>query len=124
MPELLRIYKRQRKYLVILLCLYLAGAMFPGCRSVFLGLLLGTAVSLFNLWLMVKKTLAVTDVSSGKKRVSLGTGMRMATAVLAVAVALRFPDLFHLLAVVIGVMTSYLVIMIDFFVGLLQQRKK
>ncbi|AEP00660.1 ATP synthase subunit I [Weizmannia coagulans] len=124
MPELLRIYKRLRKYLVILLCLYLTGAMFPGCRSVFLGLLLGTAVSLFNLWLMVKKTLAVTDVSSGKKRVSLGTGMRMATAVLAVAVALRFPDLFHLLAVVIGVMTSYLVIMIDFFVGLLQQRKK
>ncbi|AEH54856.1 ATP synthase I [Heyndrickxia coagulans 2-6] len=50
--------------------------------------------------------------------------MRMAAAVLAVAVALRFPDLFHLLAVVIGIMTSYLVIMIDFFVGLLQQRKK
>lgn len=44
----------------------------------------------------------------------IGTFTRLASAVLAVLVALQYPEYFHLISVVIGLMTAYLVIMIDF----------
>ena len=37
----------------------------------------------------------------------------MATAVFAVMIAMEYPDYIHLISVVIGLMTAYIVIMID-----------
>lgn len=54
-------------------------------------------------------------VLQGKKVRSLGSFSRMATAALAVMISLKFPDSFHLISVVLGLMTSYIVIMIRFF---------
>lgn len=39
----------------------------------------------------------------------------MAAAGLAVLIALRFPEYFHFISVIIGLMTMYVVIMIDYF---------
>ncbi|WP_018661193.1 ATP synthase subunit I [Heyndrickxia acidiproducens] len=124
MPELLQVYKRQRKYLLFLMFLYLLGSFYPSFRPVSLGLLLGTSVSLFNLWLLAKKTISVTSASvTGKRSFSLGTGTRIAMAVLAVMFADYYTEWLNVLSVIIGIMTSYVVIMIDFFAGLFQQRK-
>ena len=82
----------------------------------YLGLILGTSLSLFNLWILVRKTKQFGEVmvNSGKIR-SLGLLTRLATAVFAVIVAMKYPKYIHLISVVIGLMTSYIVIMIDYF---------
>jgi ATP synthase protein I len=116
MSELSGIYKRQRKYMFLLLSVYVLGWGFTDYQSVFLGLLLGTALSLFNLWLLVRRTERFGEaIVNGTKVRSLGMITRMASAVLAVMVALEYPEKIHLISVVVGLMTSYIVIMIDYF---------
>lgn len=114
MPDYELIYKRVRKYILYLLAFYVLGWGFTSLQSIFLGLILGTALSLFNLWLLVRKTKQFGEVvvNGGKIR-SLGLLTRMATAVLAVIVAMEYPNYIHLVSVVIGLMTAYIVIMID-----------
>jgi ATP synthase protein I len=66
---------------------------------------------------MVRKTVKFGEsVDQGKKVRSLGSFSRFATAALAVVVSMRYPDQLHLISVVIGLMTAYIVIMIDFFI--------
>lgn len=116
MSDMKAMYTRQRKYIFYLMSLYVLGWGFTEYKSIFLGLVLGTALSLFNLWLMVRKTDKFGEaVLQGKKVRSLGSFSRMATAALAVIIALKYPDSFHLISVVLGLMTIYIVIMIDFF---------
>ncbi|WP_147534978.1 ATP synthase subunit I [Bacillus marasmi] len=116
MSDIKSMYTRQRKYMFFLMALYVLGWGFTTYQSVFLGLTLGTALSLFNLWLMVRKTDKFGEaILQGKKVRSLGSFSRMATAALAVMIALKYPESFHLVSVVLGLMTSYIVIMIDFF---------
>jgi ATP synthase protein I len=116
MSDFKAMYKRQRKYIFFILAFYVLGWGFTSYQSVFLGLILGTSLSLFNLWMMARKADKFGEaVLHGKKVRSLGSFSRMATAALAVMISLKFPDSFHLISVVLGLMTSYIVIMIDFF---------
>jgi ATP synthase protein I len=116
MSDMKAMYARQRKYIFYLMALYVLGWGFTEYKSIFLGLVLGTALSLFNLWLLVRKTDKFGEsVLQGKKVRSLGSFSRMATAALAIIIALKYPDSFHLISVVLGLMTIYVVIMIDFF---------
>jgi ATP synthase protein I len=117
-------YDRMRKYIFFLLAIYILGWGFTSYQPVFLGLFVGTGLSLFNLWLMVRKTNGFGDaVLQGKKIRSLGSMSRMATAAFAVMIALEYPDKLHLISVVLGLMTSYIVIMIDFFLQSFHLRK-
>jgi ATP synthase protein I len=116
MPEIKAMYQRQRKYIFLLLSVYVLGWGFTDYKAVFLGLIFGTSLSLFNLWLMVRKAEKFENaVLQGKKVRSLGTFSRFATAAFAVIVVLEYPDDLHLISTVLGLMTSYIVIMIDFF---------
>jgi ATP synthase protein I len=116
MPEIKAMYARQRKYIFLVLSAYVLGWGFTEHKAIFLGLIFGTSLSLFNLWLMVRKSEKFENaISQGKKVRSLGTFSRLATAAFAVIVALEYPDDLHLISVVLGLMTSYIVIMIDFF---------
>ncbi|CAG9606677.1 ATP synthase subunit I [Pseudoneobacillus rhizosphaerae] len=116
MPEIKAMYQRQRKYIFLLLSVYVLGWGFTDYKAVFLGLIFGTSLSLFNLWLMVRKSEKFENaVLQGKKVRSLGTFSRFATAAFAVIVVLEYPDDLHLISTVLGLMTSYIVIMIDFF---------
>lgn len=116
MPEIKAIYDRQRKYIFLLLSIYVLGWGFTSYKTIFLGLILGTSLSLFNLWLLARRTDKFGEaVVKGEKVRSLGMMSRMATAVLAVMIALEYPDKLHLYSVILGLMTSYIVIMIDFF---------
>jgi ATP synthase protein I len=116
MPELQTMFLRQRRWMFFLLSIYVLGWGFTSYQSIFLGLIFGTCLSLFNLWLMVRKTVKFGEsVDQGKKVRSLGSFSRFATAALAVVVSMRYPEELHLISVVIGLMTAYIVIMIDFF---------
>ncbi|EIJ80312.1 ATP synthase F0 subunit I [Bacillus methanolicus PB1] len=116
MPEMNQMIARQRKYIFYLLAVYVLGWGFTSFKSIFLGLIFGTSLSFFNLWLIGRKMRKFEKaVTEGKKTVSLGSFSRMATGAFAVIIAMRYPDTFHLISVIIGLMTSYFVIMIDFF---------
>lgn len=115
MSEIKEMYTRQRKYIFLLLALYVLGWGFTSYQDIFLGLILGTSLSLFNLWLLVRKADKFGDaVVQGKKVRSLGSFSRMATAALAVIITFKYPESIHLISVVLGLMTMYVVIMIDF----------
>lgn len=106
---------RQRKWMFYLLAIWVLGAGFTPYQSIFLGLLLGSIVSFYNLWLLQRKTNDFAEsVEKNQSARGLGTVSRLAAVALAVIIALRFEEHFHIIAVLIGLMTSYLVIIIDF----------
>jgi ATP synthase protein I len=117
MDEYDKMVKDQRKWMLALLAILVIGLGITPYKQIFLGLLLGTAVSTFNLWFLQHKVKRFGKAISGKKSgVSLGTFTRMLTSVLAVAIALQFADYFNVYATVIGLASSYIVLMIDSFV--------
>lgn len=117
MPDLKAMFLRQRRMMFFLCSIYVLGWGFTSFHSIFLGLFFGTSLSLFNLWLLIRKMSNFGEsVIQGKKVRSLGSVSRMATAAFAVLIAMRYPDQLHLISVVIGLMTSYIFIMIDFFI--------
>jgi ATP synthase protein I len=125
MSELKPMFVRQRKYMLFLLAAYVLGWGFTLQQPVFLGLILGTSLSLFNLWNLVRKTNQFGEVMvNGGKIRSLGLLTRMATAVLAVLIAVEYPEYIHLISVIIGLMTAYIVIMIDSFFQFFHLHKK
>ncbi|MBM7714492.1 ATP synthase protein I [Bacillus thermophilus] len=125
MDDLQQLFNRHRKYILYLLAIFVLGWGFTKHQSIFMGLILGTILSFFNLWSMVRRTNQVGEaVAKGKTVRSLGTLSRMAAAVLAVLIATNYPERFHLISVVIGLMTSYVVIMIDAIISLSFRKDK
>ncbi len=106
---------RERKWMFYLLAIFVLGAGFTPYPRIFLGLLLGSIVSFYNLWLLQRKINDFAEsVAKNHSTKGLGTISRFAAVAFAVIIALRFEAHFHIIAVLIGIMTSYLVIMIDF----------
>jgi ATP synthase protein I len=111
-----RMITRQRKWMFYLLAVLVLGAGFTPYLRIFLGLLLGTVLSFYNLWLMQRKIDQFGQASAEQRSTrGIGTFTRLASAALAVLIALRYEEYFHLISVIIGLMTAYIVIMIDFF---------
>ena len=125
MSDLKGIFERHRRYIFLLLSIYVLGWGFTPYQTVFLGLVLGTVLSLYNLWVMVRKTerfgQAIVD---GKNPRSIGTFSRLASAALAVLLSYRFPEYFHLAGVIVGLMTSYIVILIDIIIQTIRSRSE
>lgn len=115
----------QRKWMLYLLAILAVGAGFTPYRQIFSGLLLGSIISFFNLWLLQRKVKdfgkAVVEKGSA---VSLGTFTRMVTAVLAIVIALQFENIFHIYAVVIGLASSYVVMMVNSFIRAIIEANK
>ena len=117
MPEYRSMFTRVRKYILYLLAIFVLGWGFTSYQEVFLGLILGTSLSLFNLWLLVKRMDRFSkQFDKGKIVKSLGFFSRVAMAILGIFIALEYPEYFHLISVVIGLMATYVVIMIDYFI--------
>jgi ATP synthase protein I len=115
MPEFIEMYNRQRKWTLYLLAIYVLGWGFTPYQTIFLGLILGTNFSFLNLWLLIRRMKSFDKaISIGKKVRSLGSMSRMATAAIAGIIALKYPENFNIIYVVLGLMTSYIVIMIDY----------
>lgn len=122
MQELDKMFNRQRKYIVYLLGIYVLGAIFTTYDTIFQGLILGTIFSLFIFWSMVQKNKKFSEAAvNGKKIRSLGSLTRMSAGALAAIIALRYPERFQVGFVVLGLMTVYIVIMIDYFMQYLRR---
>ncbi|WP_462410233.1 ATP synthase subunit I [Neobacillus sp. Marseille-QA0830] len=124
MPDFRTMFNRQRKWMFYLLSIYVLGWGFTSYHTIFLGLILGTCFGYLNLWMLVRKTESFDrKVSQGKKPRSLGSLSRMAMAGIAAVIALRYPEQFDMVSLVIGLMTSYIVIMIDYFYHAVNEHK-
>ncbi|AJD92329.1 ATP synthase I [Jeotgalibacillus malaysiensis] len=125
MPDIRKHFLRYTKYIFYLLSIFVLGFGFTPFPDVFLGLILGTSFSLLNLWLM-KNRMEKFDraMDEGRKVRSLGTLSRMASAGVAVLIALEFPDFIHLISTVFGLMMVYFVIMIDYLLQQVLHKKR
>jgi len=110
-----RMVIRQRKWMLYILAIAVLGWGFTEYTQIFQSLMLGLAGGFYNLFLMQKKIdLLGERVSKNEKTQSLGMISRFAVAALIAVISLRFPDQFNIYVSVMGLMTPYLVIMIDF----------
>src|SRR5690606_16922615 len=106
MDDLQLLFYRYKKYILYLLAIFVLGWGFSHYQSIFMGLILGTSISFFNLWMMVRRMDKFGEaVLAGRKMRSLGTLSRMAAAILAVFIAVQYPETFNLMSVIIGLMT-------------------
>lgn len=105
--------KRQRKgFLYVLGIIAVSTAILP-YKHFFLALLLGAMVSLYNLWLLQRKTdILGESVAKGGKRTGLGTISRLAAAALGTLLVIRYE--LSIAGFVIGLTIAYFIIMIDF----------
>jgi ATP synthase protein I len=124
MPEFVDMYNRARKWMFYLLAIYVLGWGFTSYKAIFMGLVLGTACSLINL-LMLFRRMGKFDksITNGKKVHSVGSMSRLAMASLAAVIALRWPQFFNIIFVIVGLMTNYIVIMIDYLIHYLNVNK-
>lgn len=114
MPDLKDLYSRYKKYLFYLLALFVLGWGFSDYKSIFAGLILGTAASFYNLWLLYRRTVKFSEaIAAGRSVYSLGSLSRLASAALVAIISIRFPEHFNLIAALIGLMTVFIVILID-----------
>jgi len=117
MPDLQFTFKRQLKYILYIIAIYVLGWGFTGYQTIFAGLILGTAISTFNVWLLMKKSQQVgASAAGGKPSRSIGTASRYAAAVLAVIIALEYPQYINVYTTVLGLVTANVVIVIDYFI--------
>lgn len=124
MFEFERMIARYKKGMLYLLILYVLGVVILPYTTVFNGLVLGGAISFYNLWLLQRRIKVVGEKTAkgNTTRGGLGTFSRMLLAAVGALVALRFPETFHIIAVVVGIMSSYIVIVLDGVVRLIANR--
>jgi ATP synthase protein I len=122
MQDIQQLFPRLRSYIFFILALFVIGWGFTPYHSIFLGLILGTSFSLYNLWILARRQQRIGQaITEGKKIKSFGTFTRFAVAILAIIIAMEYPHIFHVTSVILGLMTSYVVIMIDLFIQLIRK---
>lgn len=113
MSDYRKMAKRQRIWMLFLLFFFIVLAIVVPRQGIFTGISLGAAVSFYNLWLLQRKANLQGEAAAqeGKQK---GTGMisRFAAAALGALLALRLE--WSMVGYIIGLMTAYPVIMIDF----------
>ncbi len=114
MKDYITLTKQYTLYSTSLIILFLILALITSYKTIFLGLFLGSIPSLGNLWstyYQVKRIGESLDV--GRAKISLGTLFRFALTLGAIYIAVRHPDTFHFASVVIGLMLTYIIILIN-----------
>lgn len=109
--------RRYSQYTLFLLAIFILCWGFTSYQAFFLSLIAGTVLSYYNLWSMLRKVNQLGDAAvKGKAMRSIGTFSRLATAALAVLIATKYPQYFQIIGLVIGLMSAYIIIIIDFLI--------
>lgn len=115
------IFKRQRKWMLYLISLFLMVAgisTYTKYQPIFYGLLLGILIGFYNVWFLQKKIsrFSETIMDSDNKRQGLGMISRFAAVILGTIIAVKFDMYFNLIAYLIGFVIFYPVMIIDLIV--------
>ncbi len=123
MSDIQNLFIRLRGYMFSILALFAIGWGVTPYKTIFLSLIMGAAFSFYMLWTMVRSQQKLAKaLKEGKKLRSLGTFTRFAIALLAVIIALEYPELFDPIVVLLGLMTVYIVIVIDYLIQILRNK--
>lgn len=124
MEDFERMEVRQRKWMLYLLAIFLLGAAVTPYERFFLGLLLGHVVSYYGLRLLHNRAKAFSQAIIDEKRTTgLGTFFRLIGAGVAIGLALKFQEKIHIIGVVFGLTTSYIVMIVDYTIDAIHQSK-
>ncbi len=114
MEDYISLTKRFTIYTCIIIGLFVVLAFLTSYQPIFFGLLLGSIVSLINLWSTYFQVKRLGEsVESGRAKFSVGTLFRTILVVGTVFIAYQYPDNFHFISVVIGLMLTYIIIFIN-----------
>ncbi|WP_038704712.1 ATP synthase subunit I [Planococcus sp. PAMC 21323] len=114
MDGLREIYTRLKKMIIFILALYVIGWGFTSYQEVFAGLIIGTLFGIYNMWILVRRMEKFDRaVAEGSKVRSLGTALRFASGIAAVAIAILFAEHIHLVSAVIGLMVPYALLLTE-----------
>lgn len=104
--------KRYVQFTLYAMSVYVLGWGVMPYDKIFLSLLAGALIGLYNLWSMYREVKKF-DEAAGKqeKRFTFGMLSRFATAALAAVLFIRFPEHFHILGLVAGIVTPYVIIL-------------
>src|SRR5699024_1274644 len=104
---------RQRKLFITIIAIIGIITIFIPEKDFFIGLLIGTIVSFYNLWLLQRRTniLGESAARSGK-RTGLGTISRLAMVALGTLITFHYDA--SIPGFIIGLMLVYPVIVVDF----------
>lgn len=117
MQDLQYVFLRFCLYILYLLVLYVFGWGFISYKVVFVGLILGIVLSLYNLWNLVRKFEQFGQVlDEGKKFCLIGIVVRFVIVVFVVVIIIFYLKIFYIISVVVGLMMYYVVIIIDLVV--------
>lgn len=112
---------RQKKYTYYLLALFVLGWGFTPYQRVFLGLAIGILVSFVSLSLVAKRTdklmdrvLKTKETQIRYKATAVSTYSRLAAIGLVILFAVRYPQYIEVWGFALGLMTGYLVMIIDY----------
>lgn len=117
MLDLHQIFAMQKKALFFLLALCVLGWAFTPYETIFAGIAVGAFFGTYNFWILVRRMDKFDrSIQEGQKIKSLGTGLRFASGVAAVAISYMLPQYFHLISTVIGLMIPYVFLFVGAFV--------
>lgn len=106
------------RYTFIILFIFLLGVFTPYYQF-FAGLLIGGAVSLLNTYYTARKINRMGEIASqlGEdfqgRYMSTGMSTRVATSVLIVLLAMKFPEYFNLYTTIFGLFIAQLISVVD-----------
>lgn len=114
MLDLHHIFAMQKKALFFLLAICALGWAVTSYETVFAGIALGAFFGTYNFWILVRRMEKFDrSISEGTKTTSLGTLLRFASGVAAVALAITMPEYIDLVSTVIGLMLPYVFLFIE-----------
>ncbi|WP_203332174.1 ATP synthase subunit I [Planococcus beigongshangi] len=114
MDGLREIFARQKRIIYIILAVFVLGWGFTSYQDIFAGLIIGTLFGIYNMWILVRRMDKFDRaVAEGSKVRSLGTALRFASGVAAVAIAILFAEHIHLVSTVIGLMIPYVLLLAE-----------
>ncbi|MDC2866246.1 MULTISPECIES: ATP synthase subunit I [unclassified Bacillus (in: firmicutes)] len=119
MIEVHELVQRQKKYMYNLLALFVLGWGFTSYKDVFLGLIIGTIFGFLSLRIVAHKTDKLLDrVTQGEtvkyKATAVSTYSRLAAIGLLILFAAKYQHLMAMWSLALGLLTGYLVMIIDF----------
>ncbi|OIJ21793.1 hypothetical protein BKP45_03595 [Anaerobacillus alkalidiazotrophicus] len=113
MEDYIALTKRYTFYITIIVSIFLILAFITPYKSIFLGLFLGSVMSLGKLWSTYFQVKRIGEsLDKGRAKWSLGTMFRMLLVLATVYFASQYPDQFHFISVIIGLMLTYIIIMV------------
>lgn len=114
MDGLREIYERLKKMMYFILAAFVLGWGLTPYQAIFAGLIIGSLFGIYNMWILVRRMEKFDRaVAEGSKVRSLGTALRFASGVAAVAIAILFAEQVHLVSTVIGLMIPYVLLLTE-----------